>query len=64
LCTQYVLIGDVAYTILDIQYNRKEATRMGEENLARVLNAEKYENMRLIRCVKSFCVKLFRGRRE
>jgi len=37
---------------------------MGEENLARVINAEKHENMSLIRCAKSFCVRLFRRKKE
>jgi len=37
---------------------------MGEENLARAINAEKYENLRFLRCSKSFCVSLFRRRKE
>lgn len=37
---------------------------MVEENLARVMNAEKYENLKFIRCAKSFCVRLFRSKRE
>jgi hypothetical protein len=37
---------------------------MVQENLARTLSAEKHENLRLIRCAKSFCVRLFRRRKE
>jgi len=42
----------------------KEVKFMVQENLARAFNAEKQENLRFIRCAKSFCVRLFRWKKE
>jgi len=32
---------------------------MGEENLARAIVAEKYENLRVFRCTRNLCTKVF-----